>query len=168
MPDALGVAHAHYEHKPAQIGRYFRSCLAQSDEGQLKLLGWPSNCRLLASRDAKIAARHLRLRPWLCAKLREVAAAYIRPEGLDIGRLGDSPEGYEARASVFVVLMHESRWKDGRELDPEMVIKAYNMIKHGLNATAVFHSYDEGAMWGLLEWLAEHGRRGDRWRARSS
>jgi hypothetical protein len=46
---------------------------------------------------------------------------------------------------VFVVLKHETRWKAGDESNPDWVVKAYNMVKHGFNATTMFTSYEQAA-----------------------
>jgi hypothetical protein len=144
----LGIAHAHYEYTPTQIARFFARLLAQPTMRLWGLIGWPDPIQLSSTASDGVVERYQRLSPWLHARVTEVAEAYLRPEGLSLGTLGHIENDYDPRGSVFVVLCHESRWREGRELDQDLIIKAYNMVKHGFNATALFKEYEAAAAAG--------------------
>jgi len=144
----FGIAHSHYEHTTAQIARFYARLLAQPSTRPWELIGWPDPDRLPSTASNEVVERYKRLAQWLNARMIQVAEAYLRPEGLSLGTLGHIDNDYDPRGSVFVILCHESRWRKGRELDPDLIIKAYNMVKHGFNATAVFKEYETAAAAG--------------------
>jgi hypothetical protein len=143
-----GVALSHWEHTPTQIARAFGRLLGPSPIRLYELISWPDPNALPHSIPQEVAERHRRLAPWLNDRAAEVAKAYLRPAGLSLGTLGHIENDYNPRGSVFVIICHESRWREGRELDPDLIVKAYNMVKHGFNATTVFNNYEAAAAAG--------------------
>lgn len=146
-PDG-GIAIAHYEHKPRHVADVFRRLLENPIEEPGQVLGWPTLDQIRTVVAPEDFVRFERLRPWMGARLREVAAAYLRPQGVRAMRLGEIPDGYDPRSSVFVVLWHESRRRIGPEVADSVIVKAYNMVKHGFNATALFAAYASAAASG--------------------
>lgn len=146
--ESLGIAQSHYEHTPRQISALFERIAKASSTDLWDLLDWPDSNGPMTGSAAGFIERYRRLLPWYGARVLEVARAYLRPEQLSLGTLGHIEGTYDPRSSVFVILYHENRWKEGRELDPRLIIKAYNMVKHGFNATAVFKEYEAAAAAG--------------------
>lgn len=144
----LGIAQGHIEHSPRQITKSYARLLDSSPDEIRVLLGWPAVEQLPRSMPELTAERHRRLAPWIASRLKEVASAYLRPDGLSLGRLGHPDNEYDPRGSVFVLLCHEARWREGRELHPELIVEAYNKVKHGFNATTVFKHYESAAAAG--------------------
>lgn len=144
----LGIAQGHLEHSVKQITKLYARLLESTPEQVWELIGWPGPDQLPSSMPANIAERHRRLAPWISDRLPEIAAAYLRPKGLSLGTLGHIENDYDPRGSVFVILCHESRWREGRELDTDLIVDAYNRVKHGFNATAVFKDYEAAAAAG--------------------
>ncbi len=145
---SVGVAYAHYTLKPGRIGRRYREIVESPGDPFWRAIGWPSVEDVRTCGDSELVARCERLYPKLQGWISDVASVYAKPRELSLGRLGHPCAGYDPRGSVFVVLYPEGYWKAGRELDWELLIKAYNMVKHGFNATAVFQTYEQAAASG--------------------
>ena len=151
----IGIAQGHYEHTTAQVDRVYGSLVGSKRAPLWRMVQWPSPTDPLLDAKSWIAGRYRRLIDWFDSRAVMAARAYLRPEGLSLGTLGHMSEGYDPRHSVFVVLGHESRWRPGRELDHRLLTKAYNMVKHGFNATADFKSYIDAARAGATAVVLE-------------
>lgn len=80
----LGIAQSHFEHSSTQITKLYVRVMESTPDQIWGLIGWPRPDQLLSAMPEGIALRHRRLAPWLRDRMREVAAVYLRPEGLTL------------------------------------------------------------------------------------
>jgi len=153
--DRLGVFKTYFTHRPGKVESLFRG-VARSQENSLCVVArWPAIDLILTAENFPGRSRFERLVPKLESWVHQAAEAYVRPQNLSLGTLGHLSPGYDPRGSVFVIVGEEVVWKDTPDVRSSLIVKAYNKVKHGFNATTEFRAYEAAASSGATAIVLE-------------